>query len=152
MAKYYVFEETDEVVKLVDKIAEEYDLTNYVDFQVLGTEKGKEVVKVVRANDITESITEREDLVAVIVRTDAFDRVDEKTKEMWLRLEMDKVSYDSEKDKVCIGGQCVTVPIGMAERYGSEAIDAAKLGIYTLAQIADEKKNAGGGRKRKKKD
>ena len=83
MAKYYVFEETDEVVKLVDKIAEEYDLTNYVDFQVLGTEKGKEVVKVVRANDITESITEREDLVAVIVRTDAFDRVDEKTKEMW---------------------------------------------------------------------
>ena len=152
MAKYYVFDESEELVKLVDKIAEDLDLATYVDFQVLGTERGKEVVKVVKANDITESITEREDLVAVVIREDAFRLVDDKTKEMWLRLEMDKVSYDSEKDKVTIGAQCVTVPIGMAEKYGDEAINAAKLGVYTLNQIEDERKSRKQSKKKGKKE
>ena len=66
--------------------------------------------------------------------------VDEKTKYMWLRMAMENVSYDSEKDKINIGGPQIIVPLGFAEKYGNLAIDSAKLGLYTIAQIAEKKK------------
>ena len=39
-----------------------------------------------------------------------------------------------------IGGPIITVPLGFAEKYGTEAINSAKLGLYTIAQIEEKKK------------
>ena len=59
---------------------------------------------------------------------------------MWLRMAMETVSYDTEKMKINIGSPMITVPLGFAEKYGTEAINSAKLGLYTIAQIAEKKK------------
>ena len=132
---------SEELDNLVNEISNELGLFNYgVDFEPICVSKAKEVCKVVRANELAEHISERQDLVFVICYEDAFDLVDDKTKYMWLRMAMETVSYDTEKMKINIGGPVISVPLGFAEKYGTEAINTAKLGLYTIAQIEDKKK------------
>ena len=101
MAKYSKVSE--EIENLVIEISNEIGLINYgIDFQPLCVNKAKEVCKIVKANELAEYASNREDLVFILCYEDAFDLVDEKTKYMWLRMEMDKVSYDTEKDKIVI--------------------------------------------------
>lgn len=139
MKKYS--EVSEEIDNLVNEISNELGLFNYgVDFQPICVAKAKEVCKVVKANELAEHVSQREDLVFVICYEDAFDLVDEKTRYMWLRMAMETVSYDTEKMKINIGGPTITVPLGFAEKYGNEAIDSAKLSLYTIAQIEERKK------------
>ena len=139
MKKYS--EVSEEIDNLVNEISNELGLFNYgVDFQPICVAKAKEVCKVVRANELAEHVSQREDLVFVICYEDAFDLVDEKTRYMWLRMAMETVSYDTEKMKINIGGPTITVPLGFAEKYGNEAIDSAKFSLYTIAQIEEKKK------------
>ena len=139
MKKYS--EVSEEIDNLVNEISNELGLFNYgVDFQPICVAKAKEVCKVVRANELAEHVSQREDLVFVICYEDAFDLVDEKTKYMWLRMAMETVSYDTEKMKINIGGPTITVPLGFAEKYGDAAINSAKLSLYTIAQIEEKKK------------
>lgn len=139
MKKYS--EVSEEIDNLVNEISNELGLFNYgVDFQPICVAKAKEVCKVVRANELAEHISQREDLVFVICYEDAFDLVDEQTKYMWLRMAMETVSYDTEKMKINIGGPTITVPLGFAEKYGDAAINSAKLSLYTIAQIEEKKK------------
>ena len=139
MKKYS--EVSEEIDNLVNDISNELGLFNYgVDFQPICVAKAKEVCKVVKANELAEHVSQREDLVFVICYEDAFDLVDEKTRYMWLRMAMETVSYDTEKMKINIGGPTITVPLGFAEKYGNEAIDSAKLSLYTIAQIEERKK------------
>ena len=132
---------SEEIENIVIEISNELGLAHMgVDFQALNVSKSKDICKVVRANELAEHISNREDLVFVICYEDAFDLVDEKTKYMWIRMAMENVSYDSEKGKIVIGGPQISVPLGFAEKYGNAAIDAAKLGLYTIAQIVEKKK------------
>ena len=141
MAKSKYSEASETIEKLVNDIANELNLINYgVDFQPLCVNKAKEVCKVVRANELAEYASKRDDLVFVICYEDAFDQVDEQTQYMWLRTEMDKVSYDTEKDKLVIGCPSITIPVGMYEKYKGAVVDAALLGQYTIAQIEEKKK------------
>lgn len=141
MAKSKYSEASETIEKLVNDIANELNLINYgVDFQPLCVNKAKEVCKVVRANELAEYASKRDDLVFVICYEEAFDQVDEQTKYLWLRTEMDKVSYDTEKDKLVIGCPLFTIPVGMYEKYKGAVVDAALLGQYTIAQIEEKKK------------
>lgn len=141
MAKSKYSEASETIEKLVNDIANELNLINYgVDFQPLCVNKAKEVCKVVRANELAEYASKRDDLVFVICYEEAFDQVDEQTQYMWLRTEMDKVSYDTEKDKLVIGCPSITIPVGMYEKYKGAVVDAALLGQYTIAQIEEKKK------------
>ena len=98
MAKYS--EASESIENLVVEISNELGLINYgVDFQPLCVKKAKEVCKLVKANELVEYASNRDDLVFVLCYEDAFDQVDEKTQYMWLRMEMEKVSYDTEKDE-----------------------------------------------------
>ena len=66
-------------------------------------------------------------------------------------MEMEKVSYDTEKDKMIIGCPQITVPIGFYEKYKNAAVDSALLGQYTIAQIEEKKKEEAEQRKALKK-
>ena len=152
MAKYS--QATKEVEDLVVEISNELGLEHLgVDFQPIFVNKSKEVCKVVKANELFEYTSKRDDLVFVVCNQDAFDGsdpqghpyVDEKTKYLWLRTEMDKVSYDTEKDKLVIGCPSITLPVGLYEKYKAEDKDTlliqnALLGQYTLAKIEQDKK------------
>jgi hypothetical protein len=139
MGKYS--EASKEIEEIVLEISSELGLAQMgIDFQALNVKKSKEVCKVVKANEFAEYVSKRSDLIFVICYEDAFDLVDEKTKYMWIRMAMENVSYDSEKDKINIGGPQIIIPLGFAEKYGNLAIDSAKLGLYTIAQISEKKK------------
>jgi hypothetical protein len=58
---------------------------------------------------------------------------------------MEVVSYDTEKDKLVIGCPQIVIPNGLYEKYnedgnGKVLIDNARLGLYTLAKIEQDKK------------
>ncbi len=152
MAKYS--QASQEVEDLVNDIANELGLVHLgVDFQPIFVNKSKEVCKVVKANELFEYTSKREDLVFVVCNEEAFEGTDpqghpytdEKTKYLWLRTEMEKVSYDTEKCKLNIGCPSIVLPIGLYEKFKEEGKDAiliqnALLGQYTLAKIEQDKK------------
>lgn len=145
MAKFFKADES--IVKLVDKIANELALSqNGIDFEVLDVVNLKEVVKIVKANEYAEYLSNRESLVLVLINQEAFDLLPEGQDEngvdnryMWLRLAMDQISYDSEKDKINIGCPTLTIPVGCWEKYGKVTVDSALLAQYTLAQMAERR-------------
>lgn len=138
MAKYAKCE--DEVQDIVHEIAGELGLEQFMDFEALYVAKAKEVVTVSKASAIAEYLSSRDDLILIFVYEKAFDLVDEKTKYMWLRMAMDQISYDTEKDKVTIGCPSIIVPVGFYQKYEKAAVDAALLGQLTIAQILDKEK------------
>ena len=132
---------SEEYVKLVEEAVAETGLDRMgVDFQVYNLLKTKnEVVRVQKANEIAEILTNREDLVIVAIYEKAFDKVDVKAQRIWLESALAKVSYDSEKDKLVIGGEpTLTIPLGMYHKYDKLAVDMAELEQLTLQQIRDE--------------
>ena len=132
---------SEEYVKLVNEVVAETGLDRMgVDFQVYNLLKTKnEVVRVQKANEIAEILTNREDLVIVAIYEKAFDKVDVKAQRIWLESALAKVSYDNEKDKLVIGGEpTLTIPLGMYHKYDKLAVDMAELEQLTLQQIRDE--------------
>lgn len=130
-----------ELEKLVQEVAEEMGLTQMgVEFQALNVKKSKEIIKVSKANEVTEILSDKENLVVVIAYEEAFDRVDEKTRWMWIRMALDCVSYDSEKDKISLSTPTITVPLGFYQKYGNVAVQNAELALLTIQQIQDEEK------------
>ena len=147
-------EASEEYVKLVNEAVSETGLDRMgVDFQVYNLLKTKnEVVRVQKANEIAEILTNRDDLVIVAIFEKAFDKVDEKTRRMWIESALTKVSYDSEKDKLVIGGEpTITIPLGMYHKYDKLAVDMAELEQLTLQQIRDEEEEEKAKKKEEKK-
>jgi len=114
-------------------------------------QKNKEVVSVSKASAVAEYLSNRQDLCLVIIYAEAFDMVDDKTKKLWLRMAMDNVNYDTEKDKITIGVPAITVPYGFYKKYKQEAVDASELALLTMQQIADKKEQEKQEKKNKKK-
>lgn len=127
--------------KLVQEVAQEMGLTQMgIEFQALNAKKSKEVVKISKANEVTEILSDKENLVVVICYEEAFDRVEEKERWMWIRQALDKVSYDPEKDKISLTTPMVSVPLGFYQKYGNVALQNAELALLTIQQIEDEEK------------
>lgn len=158
MAKFFKADES--IVKLVDEIANELGLAQYgIDFETLDVVNLKEVVKIVKANEYAQYLSNRENLILVLINGEAFDLLPDTPNEgevdnkyMWLRLAMDQISYDSEKDKINIGCPTLTIPVGCWEKYGKATVDSALLAQYTLAQMAEKKAQERAEKAAQKKD
>lgn len=145
MAKFFKADES--IVKTVDQISKELGFSeNGIDLEVLDVVNLKEVVKIVKANEYAEYLSDREKLILVLVNGEAFELLPETPAEgeidnryMWLRLAMEQIAYDSEKDKITIGCPKIEVPVGVYEKYKNAAVDSALLAQYTLAQMAEKK-------------
>ena len=98
-------EASEEYVKLVEEAVSETGLDRMgVDFQVYNMlNPKKEIIRVQRANEVAEILSNRQDLVIVSIAEEIFDMVDEKTRRMWVEDALSNVSYDSEKEKLLIG-------------------------------------------------
>lgn len=131
---------SEETHELVTKIAQEIGLTNTVEFQTFSINKGKEIVKLKRADEIAQINANKEPLVCVIVYEDAFYRLDEKTQYLLIRTELDKVFYDFEKDKLTISTPMISVPLSSYQKYGNPIIQIAESALLTIQQIEDERK------------
>jgi hypothetical protein len=138
-----------EIQKLVQDVASEFGLSQFIEFQALNAKNAKEVVKVQRAGKVAEVLSNKE--VVVLVNEDAFDRVNEATQIMWLKGELTKVSYDSEKDKIIIGCPMISIPLGFYQKYGNVALENAELALHVIQQIEDEEKERKAAEKAMKK-
>lgn len=142
---------SDEATELVHSVAEEMGLiAEGINFKVFDTKKAKEVIKISKASEVAEILSEQEDLVIVIIYEEAFDRADEKTRYMWVRTALEPISFDSEKDKLNISAPTITVPMSLAanDKYKTVAIDCAIAGQLVIQRIEDEEKD----RKAKEKE
>lgn len=155
MAKFS--QASEDIVKIVNEVTEELGLNSFLDFETLSVAKSKDVVSVSKASSVVEYLSKRDDLILVFVYEKAFDLVEEKDKYMWIRLALEQISYDSEKDKVIIGCPQIIVPVGCYEKYKNVAVESALLAQYTISQIKDKEaeekaqKAAEKGAKNKKK-
>lgn len=136
MAKFS--QASEDIVKIVDEVTAELGLDSFLDFETLSVPKAKDVVTVSKASSVVEYLSKRDDLILVFVYEKAFDLVEEKDKYMWVRLALEQISFDTEKDKVIIGCPTINVPVGCYEKYKGAAIDSALLAQYTIAQIKDK--------------
>jgi hypothetical protein len=139
---------TEETNEMVTKISQDLGLEGYgVEFEAIYVKKAKEVCKVVKANDYTKYKAEKEDLVFVVCYEDFFEGIDamghayasEEDKFKALRLAMEQVSFDPEKEKLIIGCNSVLLPVG----YCISNEDAVKSALYNatiMAKIQQDKK------------
>ena len=139
---------TEETIEMVEKISQELGLDMYgVKFEPVYIKKAKEVCKVVKANDFTKYKANEEDLVFVVCYEDFFEGIDplghayasEQDKFKALRLSMEQVSFDPEKEKLIIGCNSVLLPVG----YCINNDDAVKSALYNatiMAKIQSDKK------------
>lgn len=130
-----------EVEKLVQDVAQEMGLVQQgLEFQALCTTKAKDIVKVSKAGEVAEVVSDKENLLVVIVYEDAFDIVDEKTRYMWMRMALDSVVYDSEKNKVTLSAPMITMTLGCYQKFGNTATQHAELALHTIQQLEEAEK------------
>ena len=141
----------DETQDLVHQIAAELGLEQFMDFEALYVPKAKEVVAVQKASKLAEYLSNRDDLILIVIFQEVFDQFEEKDKYMTLRMAMDAISFDSEKDKITIGCPMITVPLGYYEQVGKPAVDCARLGLHSIAQWEEKKKQEKERQKEEKK-
>lgn len=150
MSKF--IEADNDTIKMVDEIAGELNLQVYgIDFQPLFVPKAKTPVQVKRATDVTEYLSKRNDLILLIIDERCWDAVEEKVRYMWLRMAMEQVGYDTEKDKLFIGVPMLNIPLSFYEKYTAAAINAAKLQILTMDKILQDEKEKKAAEKANKK-
>lgn len=147
-------EASSEYVKLVEDSVAETGLDRMgVDFQVYNMlNPKKEVIRIQRASEVAEILSNRSDLVIVVIAEEIFDKVDDKTKRLWIEDALSNVAYDSEKEKILIGKEpMVSTTLGMYHKYGQLSIEMAELRLLTLQQYLDEKKEEEDRKKAEKK-
>ena len=130
-----------EIEEMVDAVAEEMGFNQLgLEFLVFNVKKAKEVVKIKRADEVTEVAIKKEDVLVVFVYEKAFEKVDKINQLMWIRGEMDKVSYDYERDKISLKSSMISIPLSFYQKYGESALQNAELAIHTIKQVEDEEK------------
>lgn len=139
---------TEETNEMVTKISQDLGLEGYgVEFEAIYVKKAKEVCKVVKANDYTKYKAEKEDLVFVVCYEDFFEGIDsmghayasEDDKFKALRLAMEQVSFDPEKEKLIIGCNSVLLPVGYCIN-NDDAVRSALYNATIMAKIQQDKK------------
>ena len=130
-----------EIEEMVDAVAEEMGFNQLgLEFLVFNVKKAKEVVKIKRADEVTEVAIKKEDVLVVFVYEKAFEKVDKANQLMWIRSEMDKVSYDYERDKISLKASMISLPLSFYQKYGESALQNAELAIHTIQQVEEEEK------------
>ena len=73
----------------------------------------KDIGLVLKSNDLIELFTGDNSTVAVALYEEAFDRVDDQTKEIWIRSLLNQISYDMDKDKIVITKTELNICLGI---------------------------------------
>lgn len=139
---------SEETLELVDKIVGELNYENYMNIEAVSIAKQKQLIKVSRDSAMTEFKLDRPFTVTICIYEEAFDRLDDRQKEILLRDAINQITYDSEKDKITIGCPQITVSIDGRAKWGEELIDAAECAVHVMASIEEEEKE----RKRAEKE
>ena len=142
MSKFIKMEAGDEYAELIKKVATELSLSRYVDIQprYLAKPLKNNVGGVWKWNDVSATLTDKDNTIVVGIYGEAFDRVDEETREFWVRSLLNQIEYDFDKDKICINKDLITMPLSIYQQYGNIAMQKKELEIHTINMLIEEEK------------
>lgn len=142
-----IIEASDEYRELVDDIFQEHQLNHFCELEVFRfTRIGKEVIKVVKANELAERMSQRDDVVVVIVAEEIFDMVDAQTKRVWIENALAQVGQKESDGTLELGKEPqVKFCIGTYDFYnekglGNDFINKIQLQALSIQQYKDEEK------------
>lgn len=138
MAKF--FEVSDENKELIEAIFSETGLDNYINLKIVGTPKAKELIKISKANPLTEYVGKIPDAIVCTLFEEAFDKLDEKNKKLIMEDAFNNVTYDNEKDKILVGVPQIVITVGGRHKYGEELINAAEIGVTMIQEVEEDRK------------
>lgn len=153
MSKFIKMEAGDENAELIKKVATELSLSRYVDIQprYLAKPLKNNVGGVWKWNDVSATLTDKDNTIVVGIYGEAFDRVDEETREFWVRSLLNQIEYDFDKDKICINKDLITMPLSIYQQYGNIAMQKKELEIHTINMLIEEEKERKAAEKEAKK-
>ena len=133
---------SDDLVKLVEDAVAKAGLEQLgIRVEAIRLNKSKNAYgEVLKGNDLVKLFTNGEDVIAVALFEDLFDRLDEKNKKLLIESLVAQISYDFDKDKLVITKPELNVPLGMYRKYGTDAVSATEMALMTVEQINEEKK------------
>lgn len=143
---------SDDTRNLVDEILGKSGLVNFVNAEVMSISKQKQIVTVKRANATTEYLANKPDSICIYVYEEAFDRLDDNARFLVMEDALNTVYYDTEKDKIVITPQQISVTVGGRAKYGEALINAIEAGVHAIAQIEEEERERKEQSKKSKKN
>ena len=149
MAK--LFKLSDETQNLIDKVAAEFGLSNYVNIKCFGINKQKQVIKVKKASPTEEGMGNSTDCVIMVVAEDILIRLNEEQQDLLVRDALSQVFYDDEKDRILVMQPELCVTLGGWQKWGDKLITAQETAILTRQQMEEEERERKAAEKESKK-
>lgn len=126
--------------ELVRDVFEKNGLSNYMDLNMFGIDKSKEIVRVSKTSLIAEALGNCPDSIVCVVNEEVFDAFDKTDKEMLLDDAFSVVSFDDEKGKIKVGAPQIEFTLDGYNKYGEKLVNAITSGVLYAIQIEERKK------------
>ena len=131
---------SEDNVKFIWNIIYELGLDHQVNLEIIGMKQSKTLFNVSKTNATAEYLSKKPESVCIYVYEDAFDRLDDVTKDILVRDMLMGVKYDFDKDKITIGCPTIVVSVEGRAKWGDKLINSAELAVHTIQQIEEEKR------------
>jgi hypothetical protein len=130
---------TEEVIELFDNIVKKTTIPNWLQFEVLCNNKQKELYKIVKMNDLVETITDGLNF-AVVFNEEILDLMPDDQKEMAIIECLAGVSVN-ENDTVSLEKPNFSTYRGVLEKYGHDPIIILHESIKSLFDAKKQKED-----------
>lgn len=145
---------SDDVVKLFDEVRDETSIPQWIEFRVFCNNKQKKkVVKVVKSNDLVETLAEGVNF-AVLVNESIFNELPDDLQKLAFIEKLAGVSVD-ENDAILYEESNFNTNSGVLQKHGHEPIIILHESIISLYDVKkqkeDEEKAANKGKRGRKK-
>jgi hypothetical protein len=137
-----LFKSSQYVEDMVGAKFTETGLDPVLSLKIMSTTKASEVIKVSKASQETEFLTNDSNVVSIIVYEAAFERLDEEGQSKLIEGAISKISYDNDKDKIEIDKSDLNMINRMRHKYSNDVLDYFEQGIMAIEQIEEEEKEA----------
>lgn len=113
-----------------------------LNFKLIGTSKGSNIITVRKEGQITEYLTKEDCIITVTLFEEAFELLSPEYRKLVLVSAIDSIEHDSEKDVTSVkNNKGTTLSEGAWIKHGADAVNAIFSGIHAVRQIAEEAKN-----------
>ena len=142
MAKYSK-DLSEDLKQLVEEAVSKTNLESIgVRVEPIRLNKSKGVFgEVIKGNDLLKLFTNGDDVVAIALFEDVFDRLEISMQKLLIESLVSQISYDLEKDKLVITKPELNIPRGMYQNYGAEIVNAHEIALLEIMSINEEKSN-----------
>lgn len=141
MAKKKIFEADVEIIEMVKEQFDKFGLPENMNLQVFGVTKQKDVVKVSKAPEPTEFLTEKENIIQVFVYEGVFNELDEETQRFLIEFALQPIWFDSDKGKVVIDKNPYKPLFELRKKYGNRADELLETSYIAIQQAEDLEKS-----------